>query len=120
MAKILVIDDDLGVRQSLQRWLASNGFEVRTVSAVVEAVPGVIAWADVVVTDGSTTADQEHFPVHDGWRLAVLIQRDGGKVLVHSGVDLRFVYQGVPFVSKKAGPEALLTAVNRLLASTSS
>lgn len=114
--RVVVVDDDAMVLRALDRFLSSHGATVHTVSSALEAAAVVyLQQPTVVVLDVL-------MPGMDGERTWSLLRSASAKpprVVFYSGIgprELAAVAPGDPYVdrvSKDAGPEALLAAVER-------
>jgi DNA-binding NtrC family response regulator len=115
MHRVMVVDDEEGVRQLLSRWLSAWGYDTRVAISAndaleqMSAAPASIVLCDVVM------------PVRDGIWLAEQIARQWPEtaVIMASGAqDMDTVtrsrqHGAVDFVSKPFGREMLLQALRR-------
>ena len=113
MNKVIVVDDDEGIRRLLHRWLSDWGYDTRTAASADDALeemttsPASIVFCDVMM------------PVHDGiWLVGQLRERwPETTVIMATGVQdmetvVRMRRQGaVAYVSKPFGRESLHQAL---------
>ncbi len=112
---ILVVDDEIGVRDLMSRWLASGGFHVSAVEnadeaiSVVHAEPPAVAVCDI------------RMPGRDGLWLAAQIRQDAPETAVIMATGLHDVPSAVTslrngvvdYLTKPFGRERLRESVHR-------
>jgi len=113
MPRILVIEDDSAMAQTLARLLRETGYAADSVSTVAAALAEIAAEApDAVVMD--VALDTDAAPLH------AALARRGTPVLLLSGVEAERLpeiarQRGWSYLAKPAEPDALVEAVGRLL-----
>ena len=112
---VLVVDDEIGIREVIARWLASGGYAVRTAACASEALvrvhdlPPAVALCDI------------RMPGQDGLWLANQIRRDAPEtaVIMATGVQdvgsaVTSLRQGVvDYLTKPFGRDRLRESVSR-------
>ena len=112
---VLVVDDEIGVRELMARWLASGGYDVRTAANADEALQRVSADAPAVALCDI------RMPGHDGLWLAQNIRQSAPEtaVIMATGVQdvtsaVTSLRQGViDYLTKPFGRERFRDAVVR-------
>ncbi len=112
---VLVVDDEIGVRELIARWLASGGFDVRTAANAEEALQRVHDRAPAVALCDI------RMPGHDGLWLAHQIRHDSPEtaVIMATGVQdvgsaVTSLRQGViDYLTKPFGRDRLRESVSR-------
>jgi DNA-binding NtrC family response regulator len=116
MDRVMIVDDEDGVRHLLKRWLSDWGYDVCVAVSAADAVeqlttqPAAIVLCDVMM------------PVHDGIWLAEQIARlwpDTAVIMASGAQDMSTVTRSrkqgaVDFVTKPFGREMLLQALRRV------
>jgi CheY-like chemotaxis protein len=116
VTKLLIVDDDVDVRESLAEFLSRHGYEVRTASHGQEGLRSLaVEVPDVLLLD-------VEMPLMDGRAMALsMLLRDAGLeripiVLFSGGVDLPSVAREIAtpyYLSKPVGPAVLLRVLER-------
>ena len=115
MEQVLVVDDEIGIRELIARWLASGGYSVSTAGCASEALdrvhetPPAVALCDI------------RMPGHDGLWLAEQIRHDAPQtaVIMATGVQdvgsaVTSLRQGViDYLTKPFGRDRLRESVMR-------
>ena len=117
-ARMLIVDDEFSVRDSLDHWFRKDGYEVRTAADATEAMEAMQSSAfDVVLLD-------VRLPGMDGMRLLEQIRRTAPTTIVimitaYASVDtaVRALKLGAAdYVTKPINPEELSHVVSQALA----
>lgn len=114
--RILIVDDDISIRSSLQKILRESGYEV-SAAPDGDSAEDEFRKADLLILD-------LNLPIQDGWD--VLGQVNAGypllPVIVITGLADQLDEQTIPgasaFLEKPIEVPALLTAIERLLSMT--
>ena len=115
MDRVMIVDDEEGVRHLLKRWLSDWGYDVRVAVSATDAVEQLTAQpASIVMCDVT-------MPVHDGIWLAEQIARlwpDTAVIMASGAQDMNTVTKSrkqgaIDFVTKPFGREMLLQALRR-------
>ena len=118
LARILIVDDEFSVRDSLDHWFRKDGYEVQTAADATEAMGAMQSSAfDVVLLD-------VRLPGMDGMRLLEQIRRTAPATIVimitaYASVDtaVRALKLGAAdYVTKPINPEELSHVVSQALA----
>src|SRR3954471_2431184 len=112
---VLVVDDEIGVRELIARWLASGGYDVQTAANADEAMQRVHDGAPAVALCDI------RMPGHDGLWLAEQIRHDAPEtaVIMATGVQdvgsaVTSLRQGViDYLTKPFGRDRLRESVSR-------
>jgi len=112
---VLVVDDEIGVRELIARWLASGGYDVQTAANAAEAMQRVHDGAPAVALCDI------RMPGHDGLWLAEQIRHDAPEtaVIMATGVQdvgsaVTSLRQGViDYLTKPFGRDRLRESVSR-------
>ena len=112
---VLVVDDEIGVRDLIRRWLISGGYDVATAASADEALSCVHAAAPAVALCDI------RMPGHDGIWLAAQIRHDSPETAVIMATGMQDVgsavaslRQGViDYLTKPFGRDRLREAVSR-------
>src|SRR4051794_18714091 len=112
---VLVVDDEIGVRELIARWLASGGYDVQTAANAAEAMQRVHDGAPAVALCDI------RMPGHDGLWLAEQIRHDAPEtaVIMATGVQdvgsaVTSLRQGViDYLTKPFGRDRLRESVMR-------
>ncbi|PYR75521.1 MAG: hypothetical protein DMF86_15070 [Acidobacteria bacterium] len=114
-ASVLVVDDELGVRDLMSRWLIAGGYDVRTAANADEALsrlhetPPAVALCDIRMPghDGLWLAQQ----IRQEWPETAVIMATGVQDVASAVASLR---QGViDYLTKPFGRDRLREAVSR-------
>jgi DNA-binding NtrC family response regulator len=122
MRKIMIVDDDEGIRTLLSRWLSRWGYEPLLAASAdqaleqmaVEAVPIVLCDVMMPVHDGLWLAEQ----IHERWPETALIMASGAQDMKTITTSRR--HGAVDYVTKPFGREMMLQALRRVTTSDNS
>src|SRR3954465_651777 len=112
---VLVVDDEIGVRELIARWLASGGYDVQTAANAAEAMQRVHDGAPAVALCDI------RMPGHDGLWLAEQIRHDAPETAVIMATGVQDVGSavtslrqgGIDYLTKPFGRDRLRQSVSR-------
>ncbi|MFI8482259.1 sigma-54-dependent transcriptional regulator [Pseudomonas sp. NPDC078700] len=116
-SQVLVVDDEVAIREAVQQWLELSGFSVQTCSSATQALALVDRdFPGVVITD-------VRMPGTDGLQLLeklIELDRDLPVIMVTGHGDVPMAVQALrqgayDFIEKPFTPERLLDSVRRAL-----